>query len=91
MLSAAYNFHGMPRSELDKLDTKLSLIQGRLREMYADRDRLTDELQQKRLKPDMWKILESRLAILNDQIKAREKEESDIDDQRYDQLYGKHR
>jgi hypothetical protein len=79
------------RNEIDKFDNKLSLIQGRLRGLYANREEIEEELQQKGLKADVREALEARLALLDEQIKAAQKEEWDIDGERYDRLYGRRR
>jgi hypothetical protein len=78
----------MVRNEIDKLDSKLSLLGWRLEDLRRERERLEITLKRKRLKPETWASLEARLASINDQIKALQREESDVDDERYDRLYG---
>ncbi len=75
------------KQELDKFENKLSSIRRRFGDLYRDRDEVNEELLQKGLESDRRKILEARLALIFERIKALESEEWDIDNERYDALY----
>lgn len=81
--------HGMAtrKDEFAKFDNKLSFIRYRLMDLYRDRDEVEEELRQKGLKSSRREILEARLVSVHDRIKAAQKEEWDIDNDRYDALY----
>jgi seryl-tRNA synthetase len=75
------------RSELDKIDVKLANMRSRLMDVYAERERLEEELKQKGVKRSERKSLKARLAAINSQIQQTESEEWDADSERYDLLY----
>jgi seryl-tRNA synthetase len=75
------------KDEITKLDTKLSLIQSRINDLLTEHERLEEELKQKGLKRSLRESLKTRMAAIDGQIKAAQKEDWDADDQRYDLLY----
>lgn len=73
-------------TRLRQLDNQLSAVQSRVNWLLKDREELEAVLRRKR-KPATRESILAKIASIDSQIKAAEKEEWEADDERYDLIW----
>lgn len=73
-------------TNLRQIDNRLSAIQSRLNYLRRDRDELEAAIRRMR-KPETRESIRARIAGIDLQIKAAEKEEWEADNERYDLIW----
>jgi len=73
------------------LDSKLSVVQMRIRDLVSERHRLEEAARRPNLRPENKDAIQQAIERIDAQIVVAEKEEAKVDNERYDLLWYRRR